>query len=431
MILLGAGSSASLGIPTMKGFVSVFEEEIKGDRKLEPLYEHIKGSIMNSQQFIDVPISFDLESLMALLEDVSGGGKKRTVSLPTLAFVLSQLNKGKLKGPTIKEAKETFGRFTEKMLKKLRYTIFNVCMKPIFEGEEKGNFATLAKFYGPLFTLLGNGDAISSWNEWIFTTNWDPCLKTWMDYIPFPFEDGTIQDPQKKPVLDPTKGWKANISKVFHIVPLHGSLDLITIKRLRAGGDYEEIYKVIGSHVYFERKPDEIEKIFIIYPLEAVGYEHSVRSPYLDMLNILKTRLMSELWVFVIGFSFRDPTIASIFEEVLRERIRINDWHPLGPKLEERAKEAKDTRLKLFLVDSNPREVMNNLEKQGFVNVQRACIPIEVNFPHVDSDRFAEEFSRVLTKIASKLLDTKIIEATVSKQINEDYQLNMSTVEEV
>lgn len=67
---------------------------------------------------------------------------------------------------------------------------------------------------------------------------------------------------------------------------------------------------------------------------------------------------------------------------------------------------------------------MNNLQKQGFVNIQRDCIPIEVKFPRVDSDKFSEEFGQVLTKISRNLLHARIIDMSglkhVLEQINKD-----------
>jgi hypothetical protein len=336
MILLGAGASAPLRIPTMEGFVKIFEEKIRenSSKEIMSLYEEIKRSIERSEGLIDRVISFDLESLMAVLEDLSGIREKRMFSPPTLAFLLSQLNKGNLKRAAVNEVRVKFGNNARKMLEKLRYMIFDSCMKSIMEGEENGSYAFLAQYYGPLFTLFGRGTVMATCNQWVFTTNWDLCLKAWMDYVNLPFEDGVVLDPQKKPVLDISKGWSVSDSAIFRIIPLHGSLDLIKILRLRAETSYEEISRVINPHIYFKDKPGEIERIFMIYPLEAVGYELSVKSPYLDLLNFLKSRLMTEELVFVVGFSFRDSTIASIFEEVLRERIRKGHCYPLGSNLE-------------------------------------------------------------------------------------------------
>lgn len=433
MIFLGAGASAPLGIPAMKGFVKRFEEKINDDQ-LKFLCNEIKSSTDRAGEFIGRDITFDLESLMAVLEDVSGVPKKLSISPPTIAFISCQMEKGKLKRWNIEESRKIFGEDATRMLNELRLFIFNTCMKPIWEGQKMGNLTPLVRYYGPLFRLLGFGKHINDWTTWIFTTNWDTCLNTWADYISLKLEDGSVLDSQQNLVLNPVKGW-AGPSDRFHIIPLHGSLNFRSGVRLRAGGDYEEIYKVIDPHIYFKDKPHEIEKIFIIYPLEAVGYERSVRSPYFDMLNILKKKLMSETWIFVIGFSFRNPTIASIFEEVLRERIRKNDWRPLGPKLEERAKESEHQHLKLFIIDSKPSKVMDNLKKQGFVNIQRACIPVEVKFPNVVPDGFEEEFSQALTKIAAKLVNAGIMDThtiiDISKQLNKDYQLNMPTVMEV
>jgi hypothetical protein len=144
---------------------------------------------------------------------------------------------------------------------------------------------------------------------------------------------------------------------------------------------------------------------------------------------------MNENWVFVIGFSFRDSTIASIFEEVLREKVREKHWHPLSLELEKRAEEAKDCSFKLFIIDSNPLNVLTNLEKQGFVNIQRACIPIEAKFPDVNSPNFEQEFSRVLYTIGCKLVAAKVMDPatldSVLKQLSKEYRLSLPSIEKV
>lgn len=220
-----------------------------------------------------------------------------------------------------------------------------------------------------------------------------------MEYASLGFEDGTNLDEQRKPVLSPSSGWTRD-TMTRKIVPLHGSLDLIKKSRPVSGGFYEEIYKVTAPETYFKGNPSETAKAFMIYPLEAVGYEQSVKSPYLDMLNLLKEVLRSEPVIFVIGFSFRDSTIASIFEEVLRERAERGDWQPVTKKSslqEMEIKSLRDMRLKVFLLDASPRRVINNLVRLGYVNTERALIPIEVSFPDMMSD--GDDLSQVRMKI--------------------------------
>jgi hypothetical protein len=94
------------------------------------------------------------------------------------------------------------------------------------------------------------------------------------------------------------------------------------VSRPKGLGAYKDIQKVPDPIGYFENKPSNLKNVFTIYPLEAIGYEESVKSPYLDLLNHFKAVLRREDRVFIIGYSLRDPTIGSIFEEVIAERMR-------------------------------------------------------------------------------------------------------------
>jgi len=288
-------------------------------------------------------------------------------------------------------------------------------MKPIEIGQkELTGFSFLDLFYGPLFILLGNTDLRSPTTKWVFTTNWDLCLKQWLEYASayvHEFEDGVTLDNQRKPVLSTSQGWSVSSQK-RKVVPLHGSFDLIKKRRVVSGGFYEDIHKVTAPEIYFKGNTSEIAKAFMIFPLEAVGYEQSVRSPYIDMLNLLKEVLRQENLIFVIGFSFRDPTVASIFEEVLRERAERGDWQPIGgkPNLENISIDRlKEMRLKVFLIDSSPQTVIDNLIRHGYENTGRALIPIDVSFPdmmiHSEKDLavVTKEVEKVISLIHNKL----------------------------
>jgi len=434
MILFGAGASVPLGIPTMEEFVRKFEMEISRSRLLKDFYDQIKLSITKAREFTGRDWTFDLESLMAVLEDIAGV-EKTSISPPTIAFISYQLKSGKLQDWSIKESRMMFSYLANEMLNKLRYFVVKACAEPLTKIECED----FDRYYGPIFKLLGKSAArtvFSSVSQWIFTTNWDICLKAWLECIGEEFDDGFVLDRSKKTILNPHAGWQG---KRFNLIHLHGSIDSVKIERSRIGGRYEDILKVSGAHKYllhyFKGNPEEIERIFMIYPLEVVGYENSVRSPYLDMLNILRNVLMRENTVFVIGFSFRDVTISSIFEDVLRVKAERNEWFPIKTKkLENRAKEAKNMPLKLVIIDPNPEKILKNLEKQGFYNIPKACIPIKAKLPKIDSSRFEEEYSSFLTSVGEKLVEMNYIGSSalqdVFKNIRESYGLPLPAVTE-
>jgi len=434
MILFGAGASVPLGIPTMEEFVRKFEMEISRSGLLKDFYDQIKLSITKAREFTGQDWTFDLESLMAVLEDIAGV-EKISISQPTIAFISYQLKSGKLQDWSIKESRMMFGYLAKEMLKKLRYFVVKACTEPITKIE----CGELNRYYGPIFTLLGKSAArtvFSSVNQWIFTTNWDICLKAWLECIGEEFDDGFVLDRSRKTILNPHTGWQG---KRFNLIHLHGSIDSVKVERSRIGGRYEDILKVPGPYTYllhyFKSNPEEIERIFMIYPLEAVGYENSVRSPYLDMLNILRNVFMRENVIFVIGFSFRDVTVSSIFEDVLRVKAERNEWFPIKTrKLENRAKKTRNMQLKFVIVDPNPEKILKNLEKQGFYNIQKACIPVKAKLPKIDSSRFAEEYSLFLTSVGEKLVEMGYMSSStlqdVFKSIRESYGLPLPAVTE-
>lgn len=385
MILLGAGSSVPFGIPDMKAFVELFKKEVTSTRpELQSLLSAIEQAMNGSERLIGSKIEFDLESLMVVLQDLAKRNGE-PISAPTFALTLYLVSdKGKsVETYNVENVRKTFGTKAKELLSLLQSHISTQCMRPINIGKKSlASFSFLDMLYGPLFVVLSFGNIRSSiTTKWIFTTNWDLCLKQWLEYARMSFQDGVGLDTYRKPVLDVQNGWKDEPTDgSSKVVPLHGSLDLIRRTRYVSGKPYEEIHKLDDPETYFRNSSEEISKAFIIYPLEAVGYDQSVRSPYLDMLGLLKQVLRNESVVFVVGFSFRDSTIASIFDEIVRERAQLG----------------REKDLKIVLISSSPRTIIDNLNRQGFENISRALIPIELIFPNViDTDDLAKVRSEI------------------------------------
>lgn len=367
--MLGAGSSVPFGIPAMKSFIDQFKERIEDDHNLIVLFTEIETALKESGSLVGYNIDFDLESLMVVLEDLASDAD-RPISLPTFAFMLNAISVAERRGFSrerfhVKNMRDVFGNIASEMLKSLRSFVFDMCIKPIRKGQSHDSYEFLDQFYGPLFSLIEDR-IIDHAGSWIFTTNWDLCLKQWLEYKEIPIEDGTSQNSQRKTVLYPSVGWTDVLNNV-KVVPLHGSFDLVNCKRFAAGKQFLEIQKVPNPEVYFDGKPEEIAKAFILYPLEAIGYEKTMRSPYLDMLIQLKRRLRTENNVFAIGFSFRDSIIASIFDEVVRENLE----------------QGRGQDMKVFLIDSSPESIVENLKKRGYVNLANALVSIQCLYPVV------------------------------------------------
>jgi hypothetical protein len=397
MILLGAGSSVPFGIPGMEGFVTRFlNQGILLWPDLNECVNSIKGAIDESVTAIGFRLTFDLETLLAVLSDLSGDAKKKPISIPTATLLLKEsLN--------IEKARLKYSDKATLTLDRLREFIFSECMQPIENGKEKGNFGTLDWFYGPLMTLLNRTglENIQAPLRNIYSTNWDLCFKTWMDYTNTPISDGVGIDKQSFPVFDVTE-FDRDATRTKYVA-LHGSLDLVGVSRPKGSGIYRDIQKISDPLGYFQGKPANIRSIFMIYPLEAVGYEESVKSPYLDLLNHFKNALRSEDHIVVIGYSFRDPTIGSIFEEVIGERIRKGHLRPLSEDLNSRKNEVRNHTMKIIVINPSPEKLAENMKKQSHANLLQTFVPIKVRFPEVSDPEFFVNYKLALSELGKDL----------------------------
>jgi len=399
----------------MRGFVRKLEETVK-DEEERKFLSLLKESIEQSEEYVGIPFTYDLESLMAVLE----GLVEKKPSVPLMAFVCHLTNLGIIDRPGVKDAKEKFGEKAHILLPEIKKLIFQESIRPVKEGKAKRTLAgDLDRFYGPLLLLLANTksrvpiNGLSSCDDvqWIFTTNWDTCIRDWIKSRNFTLNDGITRDPQGRYILDVRSGWRAGsrFSAVpsygsggrdesgFNVVPIHGSTELTKTMAPSVYGERELIERISPEHM----KEEMAERTYLIYPLEAVGYENAVRSPYIDMLYQFREKMMDESVIYVGGFSFRDPTVASIFEEVLRSRG--GEWAPLEGEPEKRVKTVfqQKPKLKIIVLDSEPLQVLENVRE--FYNLYHAIIPIQVSFPALESLKFSEKYALALTNLGAVL----------------------------
>lgn len=396
MILFGAGSSIPFGVPGMMEFTESFIST-RTEEKSSSLLTLLREAISHSEETIGVPVAFDLETLLSVLNDLSSKELRKPISAPTASVLIGQ----KI---SLKQAREELGEPAASTLDDLKKYIFDTCMAPIKRGIElEGSFRFLDRFYGPLMTILNGTNLLAQEGSIrdIFSTNWDLCFKTWADYVNLPVNDATGLDRQSKPVFDVSR--IGDSSQGLSHVPLHGSLDLAKLTRPKGRGASEDIFRISDPLRYFENKPENIRDLFIIYPMEAMGYEESIKSPYLDMLIAFRSKLKSESILFIIGYSLRDPTIGSILEEAIAERIREGKMKPLSNTLENRAAESWESKFKIVILNPNPARLTETLRRQGFVNLLNTFIPVQVTFPIVFRPDFEKDYSKILFGLVDAL----------------------------
>jgi len=86
MLLFGAGSSVPFKIPDMKKFTHDFKANLD-DPVLSEFLGQIESALRNSERLIGTSITFDLESLMVVLQDLASAERK-VISAPIFALLL-------------------------------------------------------------------------------------------------------------------------------------------------------------------------------------------------------------------------------------------------------------------------------------------------------------------------------------------------------
>jgi hypothetical protein len=360
LLFLGAGASNPFGIPTMSGFLKIFDKEF-GDSSL---YQAIKVYFGGE---------CDLEVLMTVVEDLSKSREElfRTISPQTALFLLQK---------THEEAKSYISEENRKAAKtlviKIKQSIRTECVKAV------RNDAIILRVYDDFFDLLQREREMMtsdvSWGQTqigrskmilpsdlrIFTTNYDTCTEVYFNRKEIDFSNGTIARFGEN-VFD-IDSYELPQTINVKIYKLHGSVDLFQkgdkIRRLSASG---------AERTYMG---EEYGEELMRWPIEFGGYRHVIESPYLDLFRKLRDAAKEENWWIIIGFSFRDRTICSLLDDVLR----------LKPKIE---------RPKALLLDLHPQPIVNRLNEWNYHALAETVYPVEVGFGSNDiSSKIHEAF---------------------------------------
>jgi len=178
--------------------------------------------------------------------------------------------------------------------------------------------------YDRLFEILGK---YSSPPFNIFTTNYDTIIETHIETKGKfnEFYDGfTYSDSQRKKGYWNPEGYDKNDYKI-KLLKLHGSIDQYI--------DKEGIIKTL-------LEPYRLKNA-MIYPMRE---KEIYKDPFFELFTRLKTCLCSEKICAVIGYSFRDEHIKSIFFDAIKSNPGIR---------------------KIIVIDKDPDKVKKNLGRIG------------------------------------------------------------------
>lgn len=357
---MGAGASRAFEVPTMSEFIDIFDKEMRESN----LYNEIKNSFDRD--------SFDLEVLMTILEDFSKDSPElfRTISPQTSTYLLNRLMRDAETNAHASNLRKRLEHLTERQqeasesFRKLKGIIRREC----FNAVQK-NVNMILKTYDELFSLLRqgeiskdkvarfhrSGDGVLNYptNLKIFTTNYDTCMETFLNRHQVIFTQGVV----------PRYGYNVFDIDSFNdsggrvgVFKLHGSVDLF-----RKNGEIRQLPVAYPSEEGMTYLGEEFGQELMRYPIEFGGYRHVIESPYLDLFRLFRDRIKNDpLWL-LIGSSFRDLTICSIMNDVLRTKER--GGYPM-----------------ILLVNPSAEEVVKRLRNWGMTTFARITQKVEEKF---------------------------------------------------
>jgi hypothetical protein len=344
LLLLGAGSSHSFDVPTMGTFVDNIAnslEEINPKWKLE---------ISNMREsLIAANIKPDIEVILTALSLWTDPEAIENYKAPFLAItgtnILPRHELRELLENTKEQIyKKCLAANIDKAVKAYD-RLFRV-LRDIGHAEfSTGNGRKLKRLQSTGFDI--NGIRYNSIVDKIFTTNYDPIIEASIRQMDKTYSDGFDLDNQGD--LSFQNRWDQQ--RDYQLVKLHGSIDYYS----KDGGRIVKYALNSGTpdrNIYGEK----LERMMIL----PIGEKYVTKSPYIDLLNKLRSDLLGEEVVIAIGFSFRDI--------------------PINNALEERAK-IKEPQFQVYVVAPDADYI---IEHNLPLAVRKACTSVNVSFDDVN-----------------------------------------------
>lgn len=304
VVLLGAGASVPLGLPTMIEFANAFEQSMSENVKY--LNRICKGRVIIQRN----GFTYDIESLYTFFHDCANPCLALRRAGPYAASICPVQPISNLKNDDL--ADSIAEQIEEQIIKK--------CYIPGDAAEQKAKII-YNRFFSRIAGIKTWKKSIPNWKNNIFevfTTNYDNSVENYALEVGQEPCLGRILSLGNKVVFYPTL--YDDDSYKIKLYKLHGSVELSLL----------ENDSIMAS--YPPKSPGEShDGIRIKAKIMVYGPEKNlIAEPYFDLLFRFKQRLLETKRCFVVGYSFRDPWINQIFIDVLRVKtdIRIDYISP-------------------------------------------------------------------------------------------------------
>jgi hypothetical protein len=371
LLFLGAGASKPFGIPTMFDFARIFDKEF-GDSKI---YTELSSAFDGT---------FDLETVMTVLEDLSKSKEDllETISPQTARFLLKERGIN-VDHPVDSDSRKRTLESSE-LLGRIKSIIRTECNKAVDKQ------STIIKVYDDFFSFLNNsnesagktGNPLWSTTNYgsgqdprilpsdlkIFTTNYDQCVETYLNQKQIEYCRGIVPRFGENVFDVDSYDSLSEQNKPCKIYKLHGSVDLFE----KEG----KIRKLDAPRTDDRFVIKEYGKESMRFPIEFGGYRQIIESPYLDLFRRLRDAAKEKKWWTIIGFSFRDRTVCSILNDVLRLKL-------------------KRERPTILFLNPHTEPVLNRLKEWGYEALHDTICSAQVEF---GSEHFAAQLHKILVE---------------------------------
>ena len=271
-LFLGAGASVIFGKPTTKQFLEVLHKELGPD-------------ITKFHNYLNTSLKFnDVEDVLQALKDVRLFATK---DIGGLVFTLLSPPKEFDNGDFLQLCEELERRIKSSIKSHYRWNY--------------NDDTILQQVYDHIFSALrSNTDSVD-----VFTTNYDTAVETYCRDRDCTCIDGFVTN------LD-HREWTGNFDakgadKPVRLYKLHGSLDW---KRHREYGIIQALE--LGNTINTE------EDIMIMPTHSPKDEEH--KTPFADILGLMKQEFKKQDACIVIGYSFRDESINKVFRKFVQDK---------------------------------------------------------------------------------------------------------------
>jgi len=357
VFFFGAGASAPFGIPTMKQFVTDFEESLiengtKGERRT---YTDIKKTLEKQ-----LHRQVDLEGVFTVIDGIIDYAPERLGLLSLYATAkFKKPFPTKINREICKSLREKFQTFVKE--------------KCVIPDESYSKIAQVYRdFFNRFLLELGgrigrNGDCVWSRHWTIFTTNYDTCLEYfWREAAGADIDTGFDYNKVRKvDVLSPRKLLSEGIG--MRLFKLHGSVNWLIEKRSKKVIEVTERGRSYVGRIY--------EGEMMIYP---IAEKELYFDPYISMLLRLNRELeRKSVWV-VIGYSFNDPIVREIFLRKSNARKHLVLVHSKARDVFRRRLHSMKAKMSLiekwFGLSEKEEDLLGEYKKENYKKVNHQII---------------------------------------------------------